>query len=390
MIMAASPRVAPSRRVVRIACGSLLSLLGTSSLLARPTAIHAQAAPNKTPKAGKDGKPPKAPKEPKEMGEKQVPVFFRSDSVLTMTFTTNLKQIRRDKGETPPWRWASLTYPDSAGKPVQVPLRARTRGFWRLKNCTFPPLKLKFSDKETKQTLFNDLEEPKLVNYCRDTDQYDQYILQEYQLYRVYQLLTPVSHRVRLAKLSYVDSASGKRDAERHAIIVEDPEVLATRHSARLLKLKGAGLGDLDHPQLALAYLFQYFIGNLDFSFSGLHNTELLDGIDGRILPVAYDFDFSGAVHTSYATPPEAYGVKSVRTRKFLASCALADHFPAALARFLEKKDAIYALYRDDIGKRMDPGVVKATLGYFDDFYDDVRTPEAAKRNVFSNCIRPN
>ncbi|MEO6526881.1 MAG: hypothetical protein ABIP93_09680 [Gemmatimonadaceae bacterium] len=376
-------RRTPTARASRATVLALL--LSCATALAAPASVHAQAAA-----AGKQPKAGKPPKEAKPLGEKKVPTLFRSDSLLTLTLTTNIKQIRRDKNETPPWRWASLTYQDSASKPAQVPLRIRTRGFWRLKNCTFPPIKLNFVGKETKNSLFDDLEEPKLVNYCRDTDTFEQYILQEIQLYRIYQLLTPVSHRVRLAKVSYVDSASGKREAERYAIFVEDPEQLANRHSATLMKVKGAGLGDLDNPQLTLAYMFQYFIGNLDFSFSGLHNTELLGGIDGRILPVAYDFDFSGAVNTSYATPPEAYGVKSVRQRKFLASCALAEHFPAAVARLQEKKEAIYALYGDEIGKRMDQGTVRATLGYFDNFYEDVRTPESAKRNVFNYCIKTN
>jgi hypothetical protein len=363
----------------------VLALLVACAALADAVPLRAQAAPAaKQPKANKTPKPPKPP------GETKVPALFQSDTAITLTFTTNLKQLRRDKGETPPWRWASLTYQDSANKTAQVPLRVRTRGFWRLKNCTFPPVKMNFADKETKQTLFHGLEKPKLVNYCRDTDTYEQYILQEIQLYRIYQLLTPVSHRVRLAKISYVDSASGKRDVERYGIIVEDPEVLANRHSAVLTKIKGAGLADLDNAQLTLAYMFQYFIGNLDFSFSGLHNTELLSTPDGNVLPVAYDFDFSGAVNTMYATPPEAYGVKNVRTRKFLASCLLQDHFPAAVARLQEKKEAIYALYRDEVGKLMDPSVVRSTLGYFDNFYEDVRTPERAKRNVFDTCIRPN
>ena len=358
--------------------------LACAVALAAPAPLRAQAA------ATQEGKPKKAPKPPKPAGEQKVPRLFQADSVLAMTFTTNVKQLRRDKGETPPWRWATLSYQDSTNKPVAVPLRVRTRGFWRLKNCTFPPVKLNFSDKETKQTPFHDLEKPKLVNYCRDTDAYEQYILQEFQLYRIYQLLTPVSHRVRLTRIAYVDSASGKREAERYAIIVEDPEELAARQGAKLMKIKGAGLDDLDHAQLMLAYVFQYFIGNLDFSFSGLHNTELLGLEDGRVMPVAYDFDFSGAVNAVYATPPESYGVKSVRTRKLMASCLLESDFPAAVARLKEKKDAIYALYHDDIGKRMDPGVVRATLGYFDDFFEDVRTPESAKRNIWSTCIRPN
>ena len=332
-------------------------------------------------------KPHKPPKEPK--AELKVPALFRADAPIALTFTTNIKQLRRDKSETPPWRWASLTYQDSAKGSVVVPLRVHTRGFWRLKTCTFPPVRLNFSGHETKQTLFHDLEKPKLVNYCKDTDTYEQYILQEIQLYRVYELLTPLSHRVRLVKMSYVDSASGKREAERYAFIVEDPEQLASRNLAQLIKVKGASGDDLDHPQLALAYLFQYFIGNMDFSFSGLHNTELLGTSDGRILPVAYDFDFSGAVNTAYATPPPDYQVRSVRIQKIPRHLRRGGGFSAARARFIEKKDVIYALYHDDIGKLMDPGVVRETLRYFDEFYDAVRTPEAAKRNVFDSCVRP-
>ena len=369
----------PTRTTRSLRASTLLSLallLVCGLLPARLAAQSDKAA---------DAKKEKKVKEPK--AEKEVPPFFRSEAPLAMTLTTNIKQIRKDKGENAPYHWASLTY-DSSGKPAQMPLKIRTRGIWRLRNCNFPPIRLNFSDKATKNTLFDDLENPKLVSYCRDTDPYEQYILQEYQLYRIYQLLTPVSHRVRLVKLAYVDSASGKREAERYAIIVEDPNQLASRNVAKIVKIKGAGPGDLEGKDLALAYLFEYLIGNLDFSFNGLHNTELLATTDGRMLPVAYDFDFSGAVNTSYATPPPDYGVPNVRTRKFLAYCELQDEFPGALAVLQEKKEAIYGLYHDEIGKLMDPGVVRETLEYFDDFYNNVRTPKDAKRNVFDRCIR--
>jgi len=365
-----------STRPLRASVFLALALMLVSGVLPAPL-----AAQDKPAGAKKEKKPPKDP-----TAEKEVPAFFRSETPLSMTLTTNIKQIRKDKGDDAPYRWATLTY-DSAGKPAQMPLKIRTRGIWRLRNCTFPPIRLNFSDKATKNTLFDDLENPKLVSYCKDTDPYEQYILQEYQLYRIYQLLTPVSHRVRLVKLAYVDSASQKKESERYAIVVEDPNQMANRNLARIVKIKGAGPSDLEQKELALAYMFEYLIGNLDFSFNGLHNTELLATTDGRMLPVAYDFDFSGAVNTSYAVPPPDYGVPNVRTRKFLGYCELRDEFPAAVAVMQEKKDAIYALYHDEIGKLMKPDVVRETLEYFDDFYKDVRTPNDAKR-LFDRCIR--
>jgi hypothetical protein len=351
-----------------------------------PTPAHAQAEQEKGDKKKSDK--PKEAKDPK--GEKEVPVLYRSEAPLAITFRTNIKQIRRDKGDAPPWRWASLTYNDSAGKPVSVPARVRVRGIWRLKHCEFPPIRLNFAGKDTKNTVFDGLDKPKLVNYCRDNDQYEQYMLQEAQLYRIYQLLTPISHRVRVVRLTYLDSASGKKEAERYAMIVEDPDQLANRLLAKPIKQKGASPADMEPKELALAYMFLYFIGNLDFSFNGLHNTELLGTMDGRILPVAYDFDYAGAVNASYAVPPPNYGVPNVRTRKFLASCEISPEIPGAVNRLVEKKDAIYALYHDEIGKLMSPSIVRETLGYFDDFYDQVKSQNDAERNIFRKCIKPN
>jgi hypothetical protein len=368
--------------IVRASSRAALALLA-AGLAASFSAVPslAQAAAEKT-KSDK----PKEDKEPK--GEKKVPTLFTSESPLNITFRTNIKQIRRDKGAEPPWRSASFTYKDSAGKDVEVPLRVRTRGIWRLKNCEFPPIRLNFAGKETKNTVFEGLDKPKLVNFCRDTDSYEQYMLQEAQLYRIYQLLTPLSHRIRVARIAYVDSASGKSEAERYALIIEDPDQLANRHLAKIVKTKGARPSDLEPKELALAYMFLYFIGNLDFSFNGLHNTELLGTTDGRILPVAYDFDYAGAVNATYAVPPPNYNVTSVRVRKFLGYCEIAPEFPGAVNRLIEQKEAIYALYRDEIGKLMSPSVVRSTLQYFDDFYEAVRTQQDAERNVFRNCIR--
>ncbi|PYP81170.1 MAG: hypothetical protein DMD35_02620 [Gemmatimonadetes bacterium] len=352
---------------------------------AAPAPLHAQAAEGKekTDKAKK----PKEEKEP--TGEKTVPILFTAEKPLEITFRTNVKQIRHDKGDESPWRWASLSYKDSTGKSVDVPVKIRTRGIWRLKHCEFPPIRLNFANKDTKGTVFEGLDKPKLVNYCKDNDQYEQYMLQEAQLYRIYQLLTPLSHRVRVAKFAYVDSASGKAEATRYAMILEDPQQLANRHMSRLVKTKGATAADMEPKELALAYMFLYYIGNLDFSFNGLHNTELLGTADGRVLPVAYDFDYAGAVNATYAVPPPNYNVPNVRTRKFMAYCEIAPEFPGAVNKLIENKEAIYALYHDEIGKLMSPSIVNETLRYYDDFYDEVKTQQNAERNIFRNCIRP-
>ena len=319
-----------------------------------------------------------------------VPAFFQSQDPIEVTFTTNIGKIRGDKRENPPWRPATLTYRGTEGNLVTVPVKARTRGIWRLKMCEFPPLRLNFSKETSKGTIFQKLDKPKLVSYCHDMDSYEQYILQEYQLYRIYQLLTPVSHKARLLKFAYADSADGKVRARRYGIVMEEPSALAARLDGKVIAQKGARASDLDPLQDALFGVFEYFIGNTDFSVAGLHNVELFFSSRGDVMPIAYDFDFAGAVNARYAVPDSTLRLLNVRQRLFRGYCTDAESYGKAFAAFNEKKPEIYALYSDSIGKLMDRGTVKETLRYFDEFYDTINNQRAAKRSIIESCIGRN
>ncbi|HJP86599.1 MAG TPA: hypothetical protein VJ852_11445 [Gemmatimonadaceae bacterium] len=313
--------------------------------------------------------------------------FYDSQEPIEVTFTTNIGKIRGDKGNEPPWRSATISYKDTAGSVVSIPLKARTRGIWRLKMCDFPPLRLNFSGEAAKGTIFTHLDKPKLVSYCQDRDGYERYILEEYQLYRVYQVLTPVSHRARLLKFTYADSASGKVRAHRYGFIIEEPNALGARLSGRVMEQKGAVGADLDPFQDAVFGVFQYMIGNTDFSIAGLHNVELLFTNDGGVMPIAYDFDFAGAVNASYAIPDERLGIPNVRRRIFRGYCGDPETFSKVFALFNEKRPEIYALYRDPIGKLLDDDTVRETLKYFDEFYETINDSRSAKRQIIQACI---
>src|ERR1051325_2217930 len=142
-------------------------------------------------------------------------LLFNSPQPLEVSLTTNLKQIKKDRGDTPPWRPATLSYKGTDGATVEIPARVRTRGIWRKKNCDIPPIGLDFVKDKVKQTLFVGQDHLKLTIPCHDNDRYEQYILQEMMLYRIYNLLTPLSHRVRTVRLSLIDSASSKPEMTR-------------------------------------------------------------------------------------------------------------------------------------------------------------------------------
>ena len=313
--------------------------------------------------------------------------IYEGTAPIAVALTANVGRLRRDTGEEPPWRDASLVWTDSAGAADTIALRVRARGNWRLKHCTLPPLRLNFVKDSVKGTPFHRLDKPKLVSVCRDDDRSEQYVLQELQLYRIYQLLTPYSHRVRLLRLAYVDSASGRTDAERHAFLLEEPDAMAERLGGSMLEQKGARAGDLDPWSNALLGVFQYLIGNVDWSIAGLHNVELV-ATPTTVHPVAYDFDFSGAVNAYYAVTPPQLPIRRVRDRLFRGYCAPPEEYEKAFALLNQRREAIVALYHDEIGRLLRPNVVRQTLEYFDQFYATINDPRRAQRLIVDACLQ--
>lgn len=359
------PNVPPGVRLAA-ALGLALAVAGGA-----PRALGAQ-----------DGAPVAAPAAP------AAPVpFFETEEPLPVTFTADLGRLRRDTRDKAPWRPATLAYAGADGRAAAVPIRARTRGIWRLKNCAFPPLRLNFAAATARGTPFERLDKPKLVTHCRDNAAYEQYVLREHQLYRVLALLTPMSHRTRLVRVTYVDE-TGKRDSTtRYGIALEEPAALAARVGGRLVEVTGAQASDLDPYHAALVGVFQYLIGNSDWSTGALHNAELVTTPTFEIFLVPYDFDFSGAVDAPYATVDPSLPIRHVRERIYRGHCASADHYRRVFALFNAKKDAIYALYRDPVGRLLEPRTVRETLAYFDAFYATINVERDARRAIVDACV---
>src|SRR5450756_743162 len=136
--------------------------------------------------------------------------LFKKSDPLEITITTGLGALIHDRDSTERVKHgAELAYKDTAGTVVRVAITLRTRGHFRrqTRNCDFPPLKVEMAKPAARNTLFQGTHTLKLATGCRPSHgEYEQYILQEYALYRMYQALTPWSYRTRLAHVTYQDS----------------------------------------------------------------------------------------------------------------------------------------------------------------------------------------
>jgi hypothetical protein len=316
-----------------------------------------------------------------------VPFFSRVEPVR-FTLTANIRQLLADTADEAPARDASVSFRDSAGKAITIPVKVKTRGRWRLTHCEFPPLNFTFSAVHTTGTPFDGLHKARLTSFCKDHPGYEQYVLQELQLYRIYQVLTPFGHTPRVLQITYVDEPSGRTRTTRYAFFVDDRDEVASRLNSALLKANGATGSDLEPYHRALMGVFEYMIGNTDFLVSERHNAFLLGTPEGETIPVPYDFDYSGAVNTVYAAPNPILPIKNVRQRHFRGFCADQEQFRRVFSLLNEKKDAIYALYDDPIGKLLRLDVVRETRTYFDEFYRIINDPQLAQSEILGRCLK--
>jgi hypothetical protein len=311
--------------------------------------------------------------------------FLRTDSVFSFTLRTNLRTLRGDRDTaTSPWREATITWagPDSLRT---TPLRLRTRGAFRLRLCTFPPIRLRFAQDSVRGTPWHDLHRPKLVTHCMERAEYEQNVLQEYALYQVLRLLTPYSYPARLVRVTYEDAAGGQ-PVTHYGFVLEDPDQFAERVHGTPLTRTGIRQGEIHRPSAALLGVWEYFIANTDWSLPGLHNIALLR-IDSVVHAVPYDFDWSGAINASYARPDPSLPIRSVRERMYRGLCVNAGELEPVLARFEALKDSIAAVYRSV--PDLDPRTVTRTLAWYDEFYRAIADRRRfVQQAVARDCFR--
>ncbi|HEX9703973.1 MAG TPA: hypothetical protein VGA20_01850 [Gemmatimonadales bacterium] len=312
--------------------------------------------------------------------------LFASADRLDLTLAVDLRALLKDRGDDRQEHPGKLTLVDGSGNQRVLDVDVRTRGNFRLRRstCAFPPLRLDFPKQGTEDTPFAGQDKLKLVTHCQRRAASEQDVLHEYLLYRILNLLTDKSFRARLARVTYRDTGGGEDSVTRYAVLLESDGELTARHAANLFEQQGVSQDLTDREQMGIVSVYQYLIGNTDWSVAGLHNIVLLRDSAGTPYAVPYDFDWSGVIFAPYAAPAPQIGTKSVRERVYRGYCPEDADLAALVALFNAHKDAIYALYRNQDG--LEPREVSQTLAYFDDFYRTLNDPRSARREFRRNC----
>jgi hypothetical protein len=292
-----------------------------------------------------------------------------------------------------------VSYEDAGGSLVTLPVDIRTRGNSRLQSaiCRFPPLRLDFPKKRVAGTLFADQDKLKLVTHCHDNPNYEQSLLQEYLVYRTYNELTELSFRVRLARVTYIDTDEDRDSITRYGFLIEHEDDMAARNGGEVLELPRIHPDAMDPSHLSVLEVFQFLVGNIDWdSFLNepgdnecCHNTKPIRLSNGPAFSIPYDFDVTGVVSARYASRLlrenlERFGLRNVRQRLYRGRCSSDAYLESTIQLLMERREAIYRLYRNQEG--LMPGSLERALEYYDDFYEIIGDPSKVRRHMSDAC----
>jgi hypothetical protein len=314
--------------------------------------------------------------------------LFASEEPIEFTLAVDLKKVNKDRDPNSKKKYpAQLETTAERGAVRTIPVIVNARGHLRrnARVCDHVPLKLTLPASQMQGTPFQGQEGVKLVVQCRSNRSSEQDLLKEYLAYRVMNVLTPRSFRARLAKVTYRDP-SGPPLGTRYGMVLEDADDVARRLNGRQVEVPRMPFNSLHRETLDAMMLFQYLLGNTDFSIYALHNVVLVQAADRTMYPVPYDFDISGLVRPPYARPDRRLPIRDVTERLYRGPCRSVEELQAALAPFLAQRDRILAL--PGTIADLNEGSRNDSRKYLNDFYGAVESGKDLKRLFIDGCIQ--
>lgn len=322
------------------------------------------------------------------MAQQPKPLFAASDPihiVIQAPFST-LIHNRSDQVVQ-----GTLTDPNGQALPVALSVRGITRRSTDV--CDFPPLRVQFTTAPPPTSLFKGQKKLKLVTHCKSSIAFQQKVLLEYSVYKMYNLLTPHSFLVRLANIDYL-GPDGRPIVSRIGYFLEDLSDVAKRNGMKQTHAPNViPATDLSGPDAARYALLQDMVANHDWSMRAgpagkecCHNAELIGPLGpGSTVPIPYDFDFSGFVDAPYATPPDELHLASVRQRVYRGYCLHNNDVLAAARQMREARPQLMAAITSTPG--MQPDTASKAIAFLDGFFADIASDDVVNSKLLRRCV---
>lgn len=291
----------------------------------------------------------------------------KEGAIIQLVLETDLNELinNRMRGDYQP---AQLFFVEE-GDSIQLEVDVIPRGNYRRRICDFPPILLNFSKNYLAgRGLNKEYDKMKLVSHCQKEQGAQDQLLKEFLAYKLYNVASHASYRVQLARITYKDSKGKQKNIEQYGILIEDTDEMAHRIGGLECDCRNYPADSIATAEENTMAVFQYMIGNEDWSLQMLRNVKLIRPYNGgRIIPVPYDFDFSGFVNASYAVPRSQLGITDIRQRIFLGNPASEERLTETLKAFDRQREQFRATVQNF--EALSGFERKSALKYLDGFF---------------------
>jgi len=309
--------------------------------------------------------------------------LFNSDEIINLELRSDFSALRNDTVGEPQYFNGELVYNNSDGTTVKFTVKVRIRGNFRRdpKNCNFPPVMVNFKKDEVKNTIFENQDKLKLVTPCQNEAD----VFSEYLVYKMYNLVTDKSMKVRLVKILYFDTGKGKKVFEKHSFFIEEKEGVMERNGS-VERDYFISPYNLERENVLRMSIFQYIIGNKDWIFTTRHNLILMQPKDTSMLPYAvpYDFDFAAFVSADYTNKEGVPGYLQPNRRIYKGLCFSDAEFKSIFEFYRQLRPEFESLINNmsllPKMKRMEK------IKYIDYFYKVIESDDLIKKEFLDVC----
>jgi len=313
---------------------------------------------------------------------KSISDVFYEQEILQVKMSLPLKEIKKDTNDST-YIDANIAYKlgDDSWQNLKVDIRRR--GNFRLRYCYFPPLKIKIKKKDSKDTPFEDHKNLKMVLPCMIQNDNNDYVIKEYLIYKMFEIVSPYHFKTRLLDIELEEDRGDKSKIFNvKGFLIEDDKNVAKRLYGKVYE---RNMHPLNQEAISAirAALFQYMIGNSDFSHGYQHNAIVVY-INKAMVPIPYDFDMSGFVNASYAA--ESIQVASVTDRKYRGFVRDKNLFEQVRQEFINNKEKILTVLDDHALFFDNPDAFNTAKDYILSFYNIIVNNRRFKTEILDQA----
>jgi len=326
--------------------------------------------------------------------------LFDENGVLDLSLEVDFDALCRPREVEDCQYWPTkLGYRDAEGVERKISVEIRIRGGWRSRkaHCKVPPLFVRFLATDTQGTPFAGQDLLPLTTHCKSrgpagssaavSKEYQQYVIKEYLGYRLFNILSDMSLRVRLVRIKYSAAEGSFGSATRYAFFSEHFDSLATRHQATRMPERSFDPEKIEPMAFDTVALYQFMIANTDWSVVRERNVVLIHTPDGRQFPAPFDLDMSGLVDAEYSGVSLRLKeiISDVNERLYLGHCQPDTDWQTLFTQFQQHKVAMFELLDET------PGLTRKTkrrsMSFLKKFFAILDSPKLRQAKIVEACL---